>query len=88
VAVARQPAFDLAIMVNWLHNLTPDQIQAGLLSIKTPIRYFLVDQILTDLGPTRHQHDFDAIFGGQYKKINVFDDKGENARRLLLYERR
>jgi SAM-dependent methyltransferase len=53
---------DCLIMVNWIHNLSPDRLSEVLLPLLPRIRYLILDAIDAD-GPNsyRHKHDFSFL---------------------------
>lgn len=60
--VTQVPAIDCLIMVNWIHNLSPERLSGLLLPLLPKIRYLILDAIDAD-GPDsyRHKHDFEFL---------------------------
>ena len=68
---------DCLIMVNWIHNLSPEQLAASVLPILPRARYVLLDSVDADaLAPRRFQHDFEFL-SGVAERISVTRAAGE-----------
>ena len=66
-----QEKIDVLIMVNWIHNLSPKELEDILMPMTHKVKYFLLDAI--DLnGPKtyRYKHDF-KFFGGVAELLSV-----------------
>ena len=55
---------DLLLMINWIHNLSPQELEEILLSLAPRLKYMLLDAIDVD-GPDsyRYKHDFKFLKG-------------------------
>jgi SAM-dependent methyltransferase len=76
---------DCLIMVNWIHNLSPDQLWAGLLPLLPRTEWLIVDAIDRD-GPVsyRFKHDF-AFLSTLAERVSVTRVSGE-PRNLILFK--
>lgn len=52
---------DCLIMVNWIHNLSPERLSEFLLPLLPRIRYLILDAIDAD-GPNSYLHKHDFVF--------------------------
>jgi SAM-dependent methyltransferase len=59
-----QDNIDLLLMINWIHNLSPQKLEEILLSLAPRVKYMLLDAIDDD-GPDsyRYKHDFNFLKG-------------------------
>ncbi|MEO5809382.1 MAG: class I SAM-dependent methyltransferase [Sphingomicrobium sp.] len=80
-----QPAIDVLIAVNWIHDFPPEQIERWLSPLLPRCRYILLDAIDRS-SPLSYQfyHDF-AFLDGQAAVVRT-DAFGEAHRRFILYE--
>jgi SAM-dependent methyltransferase len=76
---------DCLIMVNWIHNLSPDDLWRGLLPLLPRTEWLILDAIDRD-GPTsyRFKHDF-AIFNAVAERVSITCVPGE-PRNLVLFK--
>jgi SAM-dependent methyltransferase len=60
--VPQERTIDCLIMVNWIHNLSPERLSELLLPLLPRTRYLILDAIDAD-GPKsyRHKHDFEFL---------------------------
>lgn len=76
---------DLLIMVNWIHDVSPEILNEKFQSFANKYRYLLVDVITVNRSEYKYKHDFDKInlIGRLVKKVDCGKREG---RSLLLYE--
>jgi trans-aconitate methyltransferase len=76
---------DCLIMVNWIHNLSPEQLGASLLPLLPRIGWLILDAIDRD-GPASYQfkHDF-AFLSAVAERISVTPVPGE-PRSLIIFK--
>jgi hypothetical protein len=62
--VSQALTIDCLIMVNWIHNLSPENLSEYLLPLLPRTRYLILDAVDAD-GPNsyRHKHDFEFLSG-------------------------
>lgn len=80
-----EPAIDVLIAVNWLHDFAPDQVAAWLRPLLPKTRHVLMDRVEpTSPLPYRHHHDFAFLDGlAVAARVERFD---EEHRLFVLYE--
>lgn len=49
---------DLLIAINWIHNLSPEELEKNILSNKSTTKYFLLESITKNTDGFRYYHDF------------------------------
>jgi SAM-dependent methyltransferase len=81
----REPHIDVLILVNWIHDFSPSQLEAWLLPLIPRIRYLLLDAIdyKNPVG-YRFAHDF-AFLNGVAKPVSSRRPDGEG-RQFILYQ--
>jgi hypothetical protein len=66
-----QARIDVLVMVNWIHNLSPSNLEQLLLPLVARTRYLVLDAIDTDApGSYRYKHDF-AFLDGVAERLSV-----------------
>lgn len=76
---------DCLIMVNWIHNVSPEQLAACLLPLLPRVRHLILDAIDPDApGSYRFRHDF-AFLRADAERIAVVPAANER-RRLVLFK--
>lgn len=81
----REPEIDVLILVNWIHEFSPQQLAIWLQPLMPRTRYLLLDAIDAD-NPLNYafKHDFSFLFGTA-TIVNESRTDGEG-RRFLLYK--
>jgi SAM-dependent methyltransferase len=76
---------DCLIMVNWIHNLSPEQLGASLLPLLSRTGWLILDAIDRD-GPAsyRYKHDF-AFLSAVAERVSVTPVPGE-PRSLIIFK--
>jgi SAM-dependent methyltransferase len=84
-ALLLEGSIDCMIMVNWIHNLSAEELAGVVLPLLPRIRYLIVDAIDAD-GPAsyRHKHDF-RFLAGLTRHLSSTHPAHE-LRSLLLFE--
>ena len=49
---------DLLIAINWINNLSPEELEKNILSNKSTTKYFLLESITKNTDGFRYYHDF------------------------------
>jgi hypothetical protein len=81
----REQGIDCLVMINWIHNLQPDQLAECVLPLLPRARYVLLDAIDHDAPPSyRFRHDF-GFLAGVTERISVSRAPGE-PRSFVLYK--
>ena len=76
---------DCLIMVNWIHNLSPEQLAAFVLPILPRVDYLLLDSIDSDAPSSyRFRHDFEFL-SGVAERISAARTAGE-PRSFVLFK--
>lgn len=66
-----QARIDVLVMVNWIHNLSPSDLEQLLLPLVARTRYLVLDAIDADApGSYRYKHDF-AFLDGVAERLSV-----------------
>lgn len=80
-----QPRIDVLILVNWIHDFSPERLDEWLTPLLPRTRYLLVDAIdADDTTGYRFKHDFSFLEG---RVREVHEGRAVNeGRRFLLYE--
>jgi hypothetical protein len=83
--VSEERTIDCLIMVNWIHNLSPERLSELLLPLLPRTRYLILDAIDAD-GPNsyRHKHDFEFL-SKVTRKLSASRVRGE-PRSLVVFE--
>lgn len=79
-----QSQIDVLILVNWIHELSHEQLGEWLEPLLPRTRFLLVDAIDPQLTDYRFAHDF-AFLAGRAREVQVARATNEG-RRFLLYE--
>jgi SAM-dependent methyltransferase len=80
-----QPAIDVLVALNWLHDFAPEQVAAWLVPLLPRTRHVLVDRVEpTSPLSYRHHHDFAFLDG--WAVATRIEEFGEEHRRFILYE--
>ena len=80
-----EPAIDLLIAVNWLHDFSPDQLDQWFTRILSRTRYLIVDSISpTSPTPYRYFHDFEFL--RDRTTCLRTETLGETHRAFMLFE--
>lgn len=75
---------DCLIMVNWIHNLSPESLAEVLLPLLTRVRYLLLDAIDVDApGNYRFRHDF-GFLATRTERVSTIHPAGE-PRSLIVF---
>jgi hypothetical protein len=76
---------DCLIMVNWIHNLSPEQLEACLLPLASRTGWLILDAIDRD-GPAsyRFKHDF-AFLSAAAERVSITPVPGE-PRSLIIFK--
>jgi len=85
----RQSEIDCLIMVNWLHNVSDEEIvgeMKQLLQQKT-VRYLIVDEILDGIEGYKFHHRFREILRDWFTNYAEVEDE-EGVRRIIVLERK
>ncbi len=79
---------DLLITVNWIHGISPKELKKN---YKTFLRQKNVKLVVVDLLKTpwegSYKHDFHFLESLGYKPLKRFDDKKENVREFIIFEK-
>jgi SAM-dependent methyltransferase len=76
---------DCLILVNWIHNLSPGELAAGLLPVLPRTRYLVVDAIDADAPASyRFRHDF-SFLSNSAERVSAARSPDE-PRSFLLYK--
>lgn len=79
------PRIDVLILVNWIHEINPDNLEQLLVPLLPRTRYLLLDAIDPDNSfGYRYKHDF-AFLAGRAERVSVTRHPGEG-RSFQLYE--
>lgn len=79
-----QDRIDVLILVNWIHEISPQQLDEWLAPLLPRTSFLLVDAIDPALTEYRFAHDF-AFLHGRAREVQVGRAPNEG-RRFLLYE--
>jgi SAM-dependent methyltransferase len=80
-----EQGIDCLVMINWIHNLGPDQLAECVLPLLPRARYVLLDAIDHDAPPSyRFRHDF-KFLTGMTERISITRAAGE-PRSFVLYQ--
>jgi SAM-dependent methyltransferase len=81
----REQGIDCLVMINWIHNLRPDQLADCVLPLLPRVRYLLLDAIDHDAPSSyRFRHDF-GFLAGVTERISMTRAAGE-PRSFVLYQ--
>jgi len=85
LSLPQQRRIDCLIMVNWIHNISPEQLWACLLPLLPRLRWLIVDAIDRD-GPAsyRFKHDF-AFLSAVAGRVSTTHISGE-PRTLIVFK--
>lgn len=79
------PQIDVLILVNWIHEISPDDLERSLLPLLPRTRYLLLDAIDQDNSfGYRYKHDF-AFLSDRAERVSVTRQSGEG-RSFQLYK--
>jgi hypothetical protein len=83
--VSQERTIDCLIMVNWIHNLSPERLSELLLPLLPRTRYLILDAIDVD-GPNsyRHKHDF-GFLSAVARRLSVSRVQSE-PRSFIVFE--
>jgi hypothetical protein len=84
IADVSEPRIDVLILVNWIHEIDPDQLSKDLLPLLDRVRYVVLDAIDPGCEGYRHHHDFCFLAGRatERRRIRVTGEQ----RSFVVYE--
>ena len=79
------PSMDVLVLVNWIHEVSPGELDAALAPLLPKVRFLMLDAIDPDNAfGYRYKHDF-AFLAGKAKHLSTSRDPAEG-RGFRLYE--